>query len=413
MMLVALLANPAPESIELGGLVLLSLPFFLAISTIPLTVHYQMSLVEQRMFIALLFYLSYLLVSFLMGLLQGVSLLGCLRSTGPYVNFFPLLMLGLLPRGLFNPTVLAIILICIGGLQASYHIFLYFSNPQVINNTMDVLRGRITLIDPRTTVPLILSAAVLPLGLLTLYEKKVTKNMMLKLLCAGLITLGLFGAAVTLTRAIILSLFFGWIIFILAYGYKKIRHAEALTISKKQLILFSVIGVFLMIAILEVPSVDLLVQGVVTRFSKAAQYSESGDYSNGRLYDEWMPALDTWNHSGVMGMLFGIGAGNEFTVITGEERTYIHNLAIYSLVYGGFFGFIACFYLYYIAFKTLILRALETKQMIYVGFAALLASLFFYAQLFAVHKGLAYNALLFLILSLALSKPLHSKPYGE
>ena len=101
----------------------------------------------------------------------------------------------------------------------------------------------------------------------------------------------------------------------------------------------------------------------------------------------------------------GLARGNTFTVATGEERTYIHNLFIYSLVYGGFFGLFACIWLYFTVFKTLIIRALQTKQTIYLGFAALLGSIFFYSQLFAVHKGLAFNAMLFLIITLALMQP--------
>ena len=92
--------------------------------------------------------------------------------------------------------------------------------------------------------------------------------------------------------------------------------------------------------------------------------------------------------------------------LSGEERTYIHNLSIYSLVYGGLFGLLACYGLYFTVFSALVKKAYHSENSAYFSFAALLASLFFYGQLFAVHKGLAFNIMLFLIIGLALSPPL-------
>jgi hypothetical protein len=156
-----------------------------------------------------------------------------------------------------------------------------------------------------------------------------------------------------------------------------------------------------------IPQIDKLEQGLIARFFNHSLSLGTSDYSNGRLFDEWLPALSTWADSGLIGWFFGIGAGNTFNVASGEERTYIHNLSIYSLVYGGFFGLFACLWLYYTIFKTLIVRAFQTHQTIYLSFAALLISIFVYGQFFAVHKGLAFNAMLFMIIGIALIQPVN------
>ena len=393
-MLVSLLADPAPVSIELSDVILILLPFFLGFLSLVTLKSYKIYLPEKNLLIAIMIYLGYLLLSMLLGLMHGVPFLNSLRSLGPYINFFPLILLGLLPIRLVNPWMIGTTLMLVGAMQASYQLYLYVHHSYGSAGTLDVLRHRITLLEPRTTLPIILSVTTLPMVWLS------NKNSLAKYLALSFILFGLVAAAATLTRSIIISIVVGWvtysILFLTTQSYKQL--------FRKFFIYFIVLMAVILLMSL-IPKINMLEQGVWARFSYHSSAAGSTDYSNGRLYDEWLPAINTWANSGVLGLFFGIGAGNTFIVASGEERTYIHNLAIYSLVYGGFYGLFACLWLYFTVFKTLLIRAAQSNQLIYLGFAALLASMFSYAQLFAVHKGLAFNAMLFLIITLALSQP--------
>lgn len=400
LMLVSLLANPAPVSFEIADMVLMGLPFVLGLVCLAITTEYQMQRTEANLTAAVLLYLSYLLLSMWIGILHGVPFLNVLRSIGPYINFFPLLFLGFLPQSLLNPWRVAVIFILIGVLQGAYHLFLYFSHAGMAANALGVLRGRITLLEPRTTLPILLSVAVLPMAFMHEQQWRVRGMAWM------LVLLGLLAGTVTLTRSIILSILMGVITFVVLFVYKQSYIA---TFSLARLLLrgawVSLFIIVVLIAISCIPHIHTLEQGLLARFLNNSHLTASTDYTNGRLYDEWLPALNTWGHSGLFTLLFGIGAGNSFIVASGEERTYIHNLSIYSLVYGGVYGFIVTLWLYYTLLKTFVVRSLQTQQIIYIGFAALLSSLYCYGQLFAVHKGLAFNAMLFLMIALALHRP--------
>jgi hypothetical protein len=268
-----------------------------------------------------------------------------------------------------------------------------------VTTTLDVLRNRITLLEPRTTLPLVLSVTVLPLVFLSY------KKLSIKLFSMSLISLGFFAGAATLTRSVIISIMVGWLSYIVLYLYFQ-SYSKNFTIlaGLRKLSIFLIVGIATLSVISFIPKMNTLEQGLIARFSHSS-LGASADYSNGRLYDEWLPALKTWVNSGVISLLFGMGAGNTFTVITGEERTYIHNLSIYTLVYGGLYGFFASLWLYYTVLKIFVRRAFQTNTIVYLGFAALLITIFCYGQFFAVHKGLAYNAMFFLMITLALSQP--------
>lgn len=395
--LISFLANPAPQSIEVYDLILIALPSALAMLSIALTQNYVIHQKEFNLLIAILLYISYLLISVLMAFLQGVPILNVLRAIGPYINFVPLLFVCLLPENLLSTRSIAFSLLFVGLLQALYQISLYFSGSQDVHNALGVLRGRITLIEPRTTLPIVFSVAILPIAAIIHY-----KNIFIKMAAVCLIAIGFFSGAVTLTRAIILSIFCGWIIFwflVVHYHYKS---ANLLIVLRKFLVYMAFL--FLIVALISsIPKIYILEQGIWARFQ--APNGKVQDYSNGRINNEWIPAVRSWTNSGILSLFFGIGAGNTFTTESGEERSYIHNLTLYHLVYGGLYGLVVCLWLYYSIFKMLLYRAIETKKIIYFSFAALFSSIFLYSQLFAIHKGLAYNTMLFLMIILALRSP--------
>ncbi len=402
---VSLLANPAPVSIELEDLILIALPFSLSLLCFAVTRQALVYKVQYELLTAILFYCAYLILSMLLGLLHNVPLLNILRAIGPYLNFVPLLAISLLPPRTLSPWALALLLILIGALQACFQLYLYFSHSLAVINTQDVLRGRITLLNPRATLPLVLSVAVLPFAFIARSESSKLRSFLVKNLAISLLVLGLLGGVVTLTRSIVLSIFFGWFLFLMLYIYQELRANKIPFSRTNSKVVFSLLSLLLLFfAVSLVPKIQMLEQGLFDRFYSAS-FSKSTDYSNGRIYDEWIPALSFWMNSDFLSLFFGIGAGNTFTIASGEERSYIHNMLIYHLVYGGLFGFLASLGLYLIALKTLLTRAAQSKQTIYLAFASLLGSLFFYGQFFAVHKGLAFNAMLFLILAMALYQP--------
>lgn len=406
LMLTTLLANPAPISIELFDLVLIILPCLLVLVSMRLTAYYFIDAIEFPLMISILLYFCYLSLSMLMGLIDNVPILNILRAVGPYINFLPLLIIGFIPARWIDLNAIIIVLIIIGCLQATYQLYLfYISSPAL--NTLSVLRARITLLDPRATLPIVLSASILPLAyLFTVPSTPIVKKIMLISFNLMLVFIGLFGSIATLTRSIVLSIFVGWSAFFILYIQHLIQENKFFFVSLlKKLTFSSAVFFAIFIVISFIPSIYFLEQGLLSRFIHTAASGSSADYSNGRIFEEWLPALYHWTHSGILDIFFGIGAGHSFIIASGEERTYIHNLLIYDLVYGGIFGFLASISLYFFTFKTLLIRAKQSMQIIYLALAALLVSLFFYGQLFAVHKGFAFNAMLFLITAFAMQKP--------
>lgn len=397
---ISLLANPAPVTIEVFDFILIFLSMILGIFSIPMADIYKVNKIEYNLIVAIIFYLSYLLLSGLIGILNSVPLFTVLRSVGPYINFFPLILIGFLPKKIINATSIATMLIFVGVLQAAYLFYLYFSYTSQSQTIINVLTNRITFLDKRTTLPLLLSVVILPVTYMVR-----SQSILRTVLFASLVLFGILGAILTLTRSIILSIFFGWFVLIIIYLYfqNKVNHVSLVISSRKLFLCIFYFGMILVL-ISFIPKVNIIETGLVSRFYDHAS-SDGTDYTNGRLYDEWLPALTTWFNAGWISRLFGIGAGHSFVVLNGEERTYIHNLCIYSLVYGGFYGLFTCLWLYISVFNALIIRAFETRDAIYLAFSTLLASMFVYAQFFAVHKGLAFNVMLFLMIALALSQP--------
>jgi hypothetical protein len=395
-LLLTLLANPFPVAIEPSDLLLIAIPSLLALLGFCTSNKIIIPHAGLNVWLAVFLYLSYLLISTLLGLLYGIPLLNVLRSIGPYVNFFPLLFLSFLPASLRKPSILASLLVIVGLFQAAYQLYLYFTHVHHAANTLSVLRQRITLLEPRTTLPIVLASATLPLSLL--FQPKLK----LKILATSAVLVSLIAGAATLTRSIVLSIVVGDLAFILLYFYYLYQTNKA-AIPRFFIKCLCGLGIFIfvLLCIALLPKVNLLLQGLWARFASSAS-SKASDYSNGRLYEEWVPALTAWLNAPSISLFFGIGAGHSFFIANGEERTYIHNLSIYSLVYGGFYGIFAYLWLYFTLVKTLLRRAIQTTQVLYLSFSALLISMFFYGQLFAVHKGLAYNAMLFLLISIAL-----------
>ena len=400
----SLISTPAPTHLEICDVILLMLSLLIGLISMSAIKNYYINKIECRLILAISFYVSYLCISTVLGLAHGISFITIARNIGPYVNFLPLLLIGFAPSSLLRPGHVAIMLILVGLLQAGYHFFLYFTTSIHSDTTRDILIGRITLIDPRTSLPLFLALAILPVSVF-FNHGLVPNDKSFSLLSITMIIIGFFAGIVTLTRAIILSIFFGWIVFIGLYLYYQMNlQSNQIKPVIRKLSFYTICLAFILLIILNIPAVRILFSGIVARFYNTSTIVGVSDYSNGRLYDEWLPAFNTWKQTDFLGLLFGVGAGQPFLLATGETHTYTHNLCLYSLLYGGFYGLFACLWLYFSTFKVLIIRAFETQHTLYLGYASLLASMFFYVQLFAVYKLLAFNAMLILLMALALNR---------
>lgn len=402
--LLTLVANPAPASLEVVDVgVLLSVLGLAALSLLTVR-RRKLYPVERNLMLAVILYLGYLLMSAWLGVMSGVPILGVLRSVGPYISFFPLISVGLLSADHMHPRFIPIVLIAVGTLQIAYLGFLYFSHPALSATTIGVLQNRITFLDQRTTLPLMLAVPILPLIFMPEKSSAGFSRSVANIAIVALILLGLFASIITLTRAIFLAVIVGWVAFFAVYIYQCARCKTFMFKSFFYRVFCWLLLMILLAGMLSMlPKIQLLEHGLWARFSSHG--AQVTDYSNGRISTEWMPALLTWVRSGWFSIIFGIGAGHPFSVLTGEERTYVHNLSIYTLVYGGVYGFISTLFLYLTLFKTLAVRAVQTQDSVYAAIFGLLASMFFYGQLFAVHKGLAFNVMLFLIMALALMRP--------
>ena len=115
---------------------------------------------------------------------------------------------------------------------------------------------------------------------------------------------------VTLTRSIALSILFGWLVFIIIYLCQQL-HANTFSLSRllSQFVLYSILLIMTVLLISSIPKIHILEQGISARFSHVSAVGPAADYSNGRIYDEWIPALTTWMNSDWLSLFFGIGAG--------------------------------------------------------------------------------------------------------
>lgn len=130
----------------------------------------------------------------------------------------------------------------------------------------------------------------------------------------------------------------------------------------------------------------------------------------GRIANEWIPALNAVIDDGLPGILGGIGAGQSFITAGGEERTYVHNVLLYGLVYFGAPGLALMLLAYAVILVGLWRRALASADRRYLALAAMVVALLVFAQFFAVHKLFSYNLMLMLVVQ-ALVQPL-ARPSG-
>jgi O-antigen ligase len=202
----------------------------------------------------------------------------------------------------------------------------------------------------------------------------------------ALVGLGTIGALATQTRAQLLAiavaiLFFGLLFLIRRPTKTAIATAVALC----------VLGA---ITVAIVPPLRNLAIVVVER------QRELGD--NARLEDEWLPALNLWERRGPLASVIGIGLGEPIRTFSGDEKTYIHNQAIYNVVYTGFLGLVMVYGVYFASLFVFLRRFWRDRTVYDLGAAACLLAIMVYALFFAVHKLLSFNLMLFTLVAMAM-----------
>lgn len=165
------LALPVPKDVDgfVCGLILLS--FIMVFWGVICGLLQGISKPNSALIFVLSFYLVYLLMSATMGLVNGKPIFQVMRSIGPYIIFFPLIFLGFLSPTMLQPRDIAIALLLVGACQVGYHFYLYFSNTFNASSAATVLLNRITLKDVRTTLPMLLATAILPVQYIYLNKK--------------------------------------------------------------------------------------------------------------------------------------------------------------------------------------------------------------------------------------------------
>jgi O-antigen ligase len=423
----SLLLPPAPLGITPAVTLLALLPLLIAFLCCKDGVSFDSD--NKTLFLILILYILSIIFSGLIAIFSGIKWTEVFRSIMPYLAFIPLCLISFSKYRLSLVKMVFFSLIAVGLFQVFLHIYLYFKFLPHPPTVLDVLVHRITLINPRATVPLIFAATILPMYYFLGSDKGIAKQII-----AALITIiGVIASLITLTRAMLLAEFLGFVIYYIFWCIYQIQHSvnnvyKKISLNTLKMLAILVLSVF---TISKLPGISEAFQAFTSRAQvstspavpesslptlvSAATTSQPNEikysafemkldaYSDARLINEWIPAVKTWQSSSLINYIFGIGEGKAFITSAGVDRTYIHNVVIYKLVYDGIFGLIVTLCLYIFIFKRLIQNTLVSGDLIYLAYACLLLSLFVYALLFAVHKLFSYNIMLFLIFGVALA----------
>jgi len=375
------MAKPAPRGI---GSIELAIAFFLfmfiSVTLVNLLVlhRFRVGLYSKQIYMILSIYFLIWILSALLSLARGTEPYSVFRSVVPYVLFVPLVMRTVSTKSW--GVNLAFILTSIGFIQAIDIWHLYVSNVSLSADLTTVIQGRITLLESRTTVPYFLAAIFLPLSFAMRFKSSAVR--------IAWVFVSFFSSMVPLltqTRSQLLAVVCGLIAFAWYAGLAYSRRRSFFQRAR-------MLGLFLVVALI----LSWLISSMpIARHLAIALYERAriaGD--NGRITEEWLPALQVYLDGDIIGLLMGIGSGTPFITASGLERTYIHNLTLYTLVYTGVIGLVATGMFYWLVTKALLRLYARFGDPLYLGYFSLVIALFLYAQFFAVHKLLSFNLMI-------------------
>lgn len=330
-------------------------------------------------------------------IVAGAEPSAIVRASGPYLLFLPLAAAGPWLGGVATAPAAVRALVVAGLAQGIFLLSLFATGVQDVLDLRAVFLGRTTLLDARTTVPLFLASAILPLAWIAEGRGRT------RLIALAVVALSAAGALSTQTRSQLVALAMGGVVFLPCYGlWWARRTGRTVALAARRVVMAGLAALVLAAgAVATVPTLRVLVQSVALR--------TAADQDNGRIANEWVPAFRQVSDS-PGSMLVGIGAGRTFVTAEGEERTYVHNLGLYALVYGGLLGLVVTVLFYLVVAGALVRRLREDPGLESAALLALLAALATYAQFFAVHKLLSYNLMLALIAAAAAAPRFASRP---
>lgn len=378
-LLLTLVGSPAPRRVGLAEVALL---VTIAASCGVVLAYYSRLRITGGVFAWTVLYgyvLSWVL-SGMIGVLAGADGYSVVRAIAPYLIFFPLLLIGFIVGRREAALAVIVSAVFVGSLHAVYLVYLFVSSGGATGVTYDVLYNRTTLLDARVVLPLYLCGG---LGVLPgLYIKK------LRLCSFAILGVVVVGCLSTQTRAMVLSLLFGIVVYFLLESVRR-RGAVAPIAVFRGLCLLLVAGLFGIIVYYSSSYAASMVDALFYRMEM------SGD--NGRVVNEWIPALMAWVDGGPAAWLFGIGSGESFTTQSGVERSYIHNYLLYVLLYTGLIGVMVISLFYYWLLVSLWRWGIVDKSPVPNALISIVLSFLLYAQLFAVHKLFSFNAVIMII----------------
>jgi hypothetical protein len=386
LLLLAGVAEPAPRDVgpvELAMVAIAGLTMVVVIAAMLRSRPEPLGGQPAHALAALAAYAVPFIVSVVVSAVNGIGFAEGIRSAIPYLAYLPIALLGLFATGHRRMTFAAGGLLVAGVLHGTFLLFLYLRASADLTSPEAILLARTTWLDPRTTLPLVLAAGLLPLA--TVVRGHGVLKPGLAILISAIATLA---AASTQTRSQIVALLAGFGTFFVLYTVLAVRRRGAsLAVTIRRTMLAGGLGAVLLVGLgFATPQVRALAGAIQERTRQ--------DQDTGRIADEWAPALSTVVDGGLPAVLFGVGAGGGFVTLGGDERTYVHNILIYAVLYQGVIGagILLLFYAYLIA--SLARRGFAEEDPRYLALAALVVALFTYAQFFAVHKLLGYNLML-------------------
>lgn len=394
LLLLTLIGAPAPDSIgpvELATFAMICLVSVVAVVRVARGRNTRLTTSQSVVLAAIALYLASFVVSLLAGIVRGVPIAAALRSVIPYLVFAPVMILGVaFKRDRATIESIRSALIIAGTVQAVYMIGLYVTGVQSLLDLNAVYLGRTTLLDARTTVPLFLASAILPLSSLVEGSSRFAR-----LRALVVMAISVLAALSTQTRSQLVAIAVAYLFFAFCGSVWRTRalHQSFIAALARFATVLIVGGASVAVVGASVAPVRILARTLAMRTEESVD--------TGRR-EEWGAAADRIVSGGPITQTTGIGAGSAFTTDDGESRTYVHNLTIYSLLYNGFVGLVGVFLLYVVVTATLVRNAFIGGHAAALSLSALLVSQYVYAQFFAVHKLLSYNVMVAIICQAAL-----------
>lgn len=345
--------------------------------------------------ITIAYAIFFVLTGFL-GLAVGNQLIDVIRSVAPYVGLIFVLAAWWWSRAWLTPKTLNTQLVIVGAGQAVFT-FLVFGANTIALDSGSILSSRVTQFDARLTMPFTIAAAVVAFGRAAFAQALSLRQ----ILYLGVALLCLAACLATQTRSQILSVMVGisvaLIFGIFTGGMARFQIAPARKRRLVWLMIFSAIGAALLL--------------IFTEFGAAllnALLLRNAAVGDGRIDYEVIPALELYVSSGPGVWLLGVGAGTPFVDSTLESRTYLHNVILYALLYGGLAGVFVVLALWWRLAVRVNTLWRQQGDPDWLALLSVIAAMFCYAQFFAVHKILPFNLILWLAVTCVLNAPARS-----